>query len=383
MQVERETNKPLDDESEPYALVENIFQSVADPLIFFNFDGVIRKVNRSVVTLLGWESRELIGRGVDLLLEKGEGFLRKTGLQKLIEEGEMKNHQVNFVSRKGKTIPVLLSGLAMRNKEGSLLGVVLVAKDVREQKRLDRLKDELLSTVSHELRTPLTIIKGTIENLTDGLLGPFSAKQMHALETIRKNDKRLERLVNNLLVMSRVEAGVEMKCGRVEIAPLVMETLEELQNEARERCLELTYDPPSSLLPDVWGDVGMIDEVLMNLLSNALRFARKRIVVTTRAVADDEAMPQGPNDRYVEIVVADDGVGIAPEDQPRLFGKFAQINRPEGGAGYKGTGLGLAICKNIVERHHGKIRVESIPEEGTKFSFILPQWKEAQSGKTK
>lgn len=247
---------------------------------------------------------------------------------------------------------------------------------VLERKRVERFKDEMIGTASHELRTPLTIIKGSLSNLYEGgVAGPLSEGQKRILETVQRSVKRLEQLVNNLLDVARLEMGMKISRDRVVTTSLILDVVKTLQASAAEKKVTLRHRL-SPDLPDLIGNKEMVIEVLTNLINNAIRFAQKKVIVGAGPVTDTGALPVEFPGPHVEISVSDDGPGIAQEDLPRLFEKFVQINRPEGGARYKGTGLGLAICRKIVEGHHGKIWVESVLEGGSRFSFVIPQWRE-------
>jgi PAS domain S-box-containing protein len=360
-----------------WAHVENILQTIVDPIIFVNFDGSIESVNQATLALLGWELNELLGKSLTMVLGEEKEFFCSKGFQKLISENGLANLEIDFRTETGELIPMLVSGSTMRDERHRLLGFVLVAKDFRDRKRLDQLKDEFVSTVSHELRTPIAIMKGAVENLRDGIIDRISEEEhVHVVEIIYQNTKRLEKLIGNLLDLSRLEAAVRINNKRVAIGSIIRELTESMQKLAEDRGIEVICEIDPSC-PHIRGDSSMIEEVLMNLINNAIRFAQKIVIVAAQEVLNTETTREAK--RFVKIIVADDGPGISTCDQPRLFHKFEQIDRPEGGAGYKGTGLGLAICKTVVEKHHGKIWVESKPGKGSKFIFVLPVWEKEHS----
>lgn len=243
--------------------------------------------------------------------------------------------------------------------------------EIRERSRLDRLKDEFVSAVSHELRTPLALIKGSIENVRDLVFGPLTEKQASVLNTINSSIDRLTRIIGDLLDLSRLESGrARIERRRMNLVPLIQETVQNFQTEAEGQKTILATDLPPHL-PDAYADADMITQVLNNLLNNALRFAEKKVTVTARVV-DLPATSRG-----LRVSVADDGPGVAPEMREVIFNKFVQLERQAHGIGYKGTGLGLAICKEIIAQHQGKIWVESILGKGSQFHFVLPQYHEA------
>ncbi|MBI3292405.1 MAG: diguanylate cyclase [Elusimicrobia bacterium] len=238
-----------------------------------------------------------------------------------------------------------------------------VSKAYGERKRLDRLKDELIGRVSHELKTPLTIIKVAVNLLGEGVMGPLSQTQTKVVRTTNQNVVRLEQLINNFLDLSRLESRqVLMHRSPVDALRLIAEVTRTFQPVAHSKRCTLAMDLPP-FLPPIYGDPDRIRQVLIHLLENALRYARGHIMVTAKA-----------SDSAIHMSVSDDGPGIPQEEMARLFGKFVQINRPTGGGGYQGTGLGLAICKEIVDLHRGKIWVESVVDQGSRFHVMLPQY---------
>jgi len=230
-----------------------------------------------------------------------------------------------------------------------------------KQKELAQLKESFVSTVSHEMRTPLTVMSFGLENLQDGILGPLNAKQAEAIERNIRNTKRLSRLIDNLLDLSRLQSG-RTRIERVELdlGHLIHEVIQNFEPDGKEGGA-LIQEEMAANLPHVECDPDLISQVLTNLLSNAIRYARERIVVKT------EVTP-----KFIRTSVSNDGPSIPPERLGELFGKFVQLDRESRKGSYKGTGLGLAICQDIIERHKGNIGVESDGKNGVEFYFTLP-----------
>lgn len=241
------------------------------------------------------------------------------------------------------------------------VGRVWSFRDVTKPKQLERLKDEFISVIAHELKTPLTIFKGTISNLIDEIYGPLQERQTTAVVRMELQCQRLEKIITNLLDLSRLESG-RAKINRRMVDPigLVQESVQTFGSMAQARKISLKQTLPPSV-PRIHADPDMLGQVLMNLLSNACRYAKGEVEVVLKI--EDEA---------VMVKVIDDGPGISPEHLESIFDKYEQINRPTGGNGYKGTGLGLAICKEIIAQHNGKIWAASRPGEGSRFYFTLP-----------
>lgn len=232
---------------------------------------------------------------------------------------------------------------------------------------LGHFKDATVATVSHELKNPLAALKGAIENLKDGVVGPLSDKQREVAETAHRGIDRLVKITEGLLDLARLESGRQVcQLQKVEVRSLIRDLVAECQAVALKSGLEIKTGLPESL-PAVLADPGLIAQVLLNLFNNALRFSKSTIEI--RAGISDHA---DGGRQALEVSVIDDGCGIPGERLKDLFKEFVQIERPEERRGYKGTGLGLAICKEIIEQHQGKIWAESELGHGARFSFTLP-----------
>lgn len=236
-----------------------------------------------------------------------------------------------------------------------------------KQKELEKLKESFVGMVTHELRTPLVVIEIGLKNLLGDALGPLSPKQAETVEMNIQNAKHLGKLIDDLLDLSRLQSGrAEIERREVDLGHLIHEVIEKFQPPAKEGkplvCTEL-----SDKLPPLECDPYLISQVLTNLLSNAIRYVEDKIVVKSAAIKGADGALQ-----FIETSVANDGPGIPSENLEKLFEKFVQLDRANRKTAYKGTGLGLAICKEIIERHKGKIWAESSKERGVEFHFTLP-----------
>jgi len=266
-------------------------------------------------------------------------------------------------------------------RDGQFLGRLAVIRDVTRERELDRMKSDFVAVVSHELRTPIASFKTFTSNLIDGVEGEVNTGQRETLTRITKNLDRLSRLINDLLDLSKLEAG-KMK---MHLAPLdVRETAQSVVDiftpgaATKNVAMELTCPDH---MPVLWADSDRIIQVLTNLLGNALKFTPEGGTITVGV----KHRPPEPEDRistsgerspissegYIAISVRDTGPGIPEDDLERVFDKFYQtdhsMTRKAGG-----TGLGLPICREIVNRHGGRIWSESTPGQGATFTFELP-----------
>lgn len=226
------------------------------------------------------------------------------------------------------------------------------------------LKDEFVAKVSHELRTPLTSIKEGLSLLLDGALGPTTPDQRDFVQTMEGDIDRLAELINNVLDISKIEAG-RMRLMRVslDVRPLIESIIRSYQPILGRRQVRTDFGSDRPVL----ADPHRLRQVLVNLFSNALKFTGDEgtIVFRTRTEAG-----------MVAVAVEDDGLGIAPEDLPKLFEKFSQVG-PQGNGQPRGTGLGLAVCKELTELHHGRIAASSVLGRGAAFTVHLPVYSDA------
>jgi signal transduction histidine kinase len=241
-------------------------------------------------------------------------------------------------------------------------------RDLAEQNRriqqADRLKSEFLANMSHELRTPLNAIIGFAEIMHDGKAGPVSAQHREYLGDVLTSARHLLQVINDILDLSKVEAGkMEFRPTRVNLALVVQEARAIVRTMAAKKRINLRSDIDASLC-EIEIDPRSLKQILYNYLSNALKFTPEGGVVTVRAKAEDA--------NQFRIEVEDNGIGIAPEDQQRLFIEFQQLDASTGKK-YSGTGLGLALTKRIVEAQGGRVGVKSEPGAGSVFYAVLPQ----------
>lgn len=229
-------------------------------------------------------------------------------------------------------------------------------------KELDHLKSQFVSIVSHELRTPMTSIKGYVENLLDGLAGALTQKQTYSLDRVKHNVDRLTRMINELLDLSKIEAGrLELTLAPVALWEVAEEVVESYQAAASQKSIVLRTVFPQAL-PMVIGDGDKLSRVLINLVHNAIKFTPQEGTIQVEGHVRDGG--------HVEVSVTDSGNGIPPHDIERVFDKFYWSESAPVEA--RGAGLGLAIAKNLVELHGGTMRVESTLGQGSRFSFTVP-----------
>ncbi len=227
----------------------------------------------------------------------------------------------------------------------------------------NRAKSEFLANMSHELRTPLNVIIGFSEMMLKGIAGPLTEKQEEYLKDIHESGEHLLELINDILDLSKVEAGrLELEYEKINIRNIIEESLVFIREKCIKHRIAINIDLDNSVL-EMEADRTRLKQVLVNLLTNAAKFTPDGGSITIRTRKEE--------DNYIEFTVEDTGIGIKKEDIPKLFQPFQQLNTIYNKK-QPGTGLGLAICKRIVETHGGRIWVESEPGKGSKFKFTIP-----------
>jgi PAS domain S-box-containing protein len=335
--------------------------------------GIILNANNCVCQALGYDKQELIGQPLSKLYapESLPMYRQISGQWRLT--GVVESEELVVLTKGGQKRYVLLSTGAIRDKNDRIISSVSVQKDITELKQsqakalkvealtqLNKAKSELLSNVAHELRTPLQSIKGFIETLIEPDVKWSEKQQLEFLEEADKEVEVLNRLIRDLLDISRIESG------KIKLDTQIYR-LEEILDSAKARLTilmanhKLEIKIPSGL-PAIVVDKMRISQVITNLVENATKFSPKGSVITISAKTCE---------RDFVLAVSDQGVGMAQETMDKLFSRFYQAEQTNGEA-KKGTGLGLSICRGIVEAHNGKIWVESSPGNGSVFSFSLP-----------
>jgi PAS domain S-box-containing protein len=252
--------------------------------------------------------------------------------------------------------------------DGHHIGHVAVMRDVTRFKELDELKSEFLSTVSHDLRAPLMFMRGYAKMLP--AVGELSDKQRDYVEKILYGVEQIDELVSDLLDLGRIETGLGLERSPCHLEGVVIEAVDGMRARAATKEITLRTEPSGSRAV-VSGDAALLRRAVTNLVDNAIKYTPNNGIVTVGlAVRQD-----GAGEERAVIRVTDTGVGIAPDDQARLFEKFYRIKR-RGAPNISGTGLGLAIVKSVVERHEGKVWIDSQLHEGSTFYISLPLYED-------
>jgi len=339
---------------------EAILASIEDGLVVFDTKLKVTAINPAARRLLDLEFTENSPLQCMGILPDPQvcELIRKT-----VETGAqpaVPDEQRIIVLQKGDASRhYLFSVTAIRGRDRSLSGIVLLLRDVTRLKEVERLKSEFVMAASHELRTPLTSLGMSVDLLLEHASQGLADKDRDLLQVAHEEVHRMKALVNDLLDLSKIEAGrIELEFESVPVPTLFEHVKTVFKNQMDMKDVSLTSELTGDM-PKVRADANKVAWVLTNLISNALRYVSKGGHISLMAHRI------GP---HVHLSVRDDGPGIPPEYQSKIFQKFVQVKGQEAG----GTGLGLAICKEIVRAHGGAIWVESSAGRGSTFAFTLP-----------
>ena len=358
-------------EQEDASRSQAILEAVADGVLVTTSNNRISFLNQSAQRILGLEAGRVIGQSLDVF---GGLFGRSAGpwMQTIRDwsewpvahqPGDTFAEQIDLEN--GHIVLVHLAPVILQN---DFLGTVSIFRDITHEVEVDRLKSEFVATVSHELRTPMTSIRGYVDVLLMGAAGALDENQTHFLKIVKNNTERLNILVNDLLDVSRIEAGrITLSPQALDLREVAEDAIEDILRRSQEenKPMALSLEAPKKL-PRVYGDLERVRQVFGNLMDNAYHYTPENGTITVYI----HPLNGG---HEVQVDVEDNGVGIPLSDQDRVFERFYRGEHPLV-LSTPGTGLGLSIVKQLVEMHKGRIWMKSngVLGDGTTFSFTLP-----------
>ncbi|HEY9884443.1 MAG TPA: ATP-binding protein, partial [Thermosynechococcaceae cyanobacterium] len=374
-----------------------IIASSQDAIISKTLDGVIVSWNASAEKLFGYSAAEAIGQYIGLIIPV-DRLDEEVQLLSQIRQGDSIQQYETIRRRKdGMLIDIALTLSPVRDAKGTIVGASKIARDITEQRALDRMKTEFISIVSHELRTPLTAIRGSLGLILRGAYDKKPDKKHRMIEIAAEQSDRLVRLVNDILDLQRLESGsMKLALQACDAAALMQQAADAMRAVAEEHQVHLRLTP---LPVSIWAAPDAIIQILTNLLSNAIKFSDAGSQIDL-AVAVMESGKQGGSSvevveqkppsavssssphPYAVFSIQDQGRGIPAEKLETVFERFQQVDASDS-RDKGGTGLGLAICCQIVAQHSGRIWVESVLGQGSTFYFTLPLAAEDVGAKAK
>jgi len=364
-QQAQELGQMLRRQQEESTKSQAILTSIADGVVVNSAEGQTILVNPAAEHILDTLGEQLVGQDFYALFsvfgDQGKGKAIAS-MEALLDASALEVPKAFKMTLEVNSRVVHAHLSPVLTQQGDFLGVVTVFRDITKEVEADQAKSEFVSNVSHELRTPMTAIKGYTDLIHAGAVGSINDEQRRFLRIIKDNAERLTALINDLLDISRVETGrVRFEPRPIQIGDVISDVVNALAGQAEVKHQTLTYEVVGGL-PDVMGDQNRLNQVLTNLVGNAIRYTPEGKEVELRAY---------PVEGAVRVDVRDTGIGIDSEDMGRIFERFYRADHPLVQEA-SGTGLGLAIARMFVEMHGGRVWVESEPGEGSTFTFILP-----------
>lgn len=366
------------------AQVQDLYDNAPVGYHSINIHRQLTAINQTELDMLGYTKEELLGQHTSHIFMPESAQILAENFQKFIATGKTVDMEVEARRKDGTHFPVLINAVAIFNDAGQFTSSRSTMVDITRRKEAElslrnaileleramRVKDEFLANMSHELRTPLNAIIGLSESLTDEIAGDLNTKQQKYVSTIRESGQHLLSMINDILDLAKIEAGqVELDRSRVNISAVCETSLRMVKQLAHKKNLIVEFKLDEQL-DTVEADERRLKQMLVNLLTNAVKFTPEKGHIGLEVQGD-------PEKQQIHFTVWDDGIGIKPEDQARLFKPFVQVNNTLTNT-LGGTGLGLALVTQLAHLHQGNVTLKSEYGVGSRFTITLP-WDGVQS----
>jgi two-component system phosphate regulon sensor histidine kinase PhoR len=340
-------------------------ESSADTVLGAMLDGLVVVDERRTVRLMNREFRRVFGVAENIsggtLLE----LVRNASVDRLATEAlrrqEPQHHSIETSRAGSEPREMEVSAVPFGENSGEMKGAVILFRDVTHIRKVEQMRRDFVANVSHELRTPLSIFRGYLETLLDDPHQP-PAELLRILQVMERHSERLNALVEDVLSLARLESpGIELELCEVDLPELLHSIMRDWEKRLAAKQLKSDLNL-SGNLPQLGADETRLQELIYNLLDNAVKYSKPGGTIYLRAE------PEGDS---IRISVADEGIGISPNDLPRIFERFYRADKSRSGE-QGGTGLGLSIVKHIAQLHGGSVEAETEFGKGTTISVLLP-----------
>lgn len=332
--------------------MEAVLSSTPEPVLVFDDNDRLLLLNPAALQVQGLVNSALPGSRIQDILSNADLVNLLSGpLEERITTREISMSN-------GRVYHALVAPVLGEDRQ---VGKVCILRDITHYKELDTIKSDFVATVSHDLRSPITLISGYTSMLN--MVGQLNEQQKNYVNKIIAGLESMRRLINNLLDLGRIEAGIGLRLEETQPEVIVSNVMHQLQANANQRSIQMTFEPrPEGQRTNIMADAALLQQALVNIVDNAIKFTKVNGQVLIRIVQN--------GDRVV-FEVHDTGIGIAPLDLPRVFEKFYRSGRRDGQE-QRGTGLGLAIVRSITERHRGRVWAKSQLGKGSTFYLEIP-----------
>jgi two-component system phosphate regulon sensor histidine kinase PhoR len=336
--------------------MQTILNSMTEGVVALDNQGNVLLLNSAVENFLGVTREAYLGKNI-------LNLIRNYDLERAVKQALKSERPITQEFQLIYPEPnfYYLKATPLKNQEQEKEGIVLLLRNITKEKKLDQMRTEFVANVSHELRTPLTSISGFLETLREGAIDDPAAAH-RSLEIMSQETNRLAKLIDELLHLSKIEERrVVHRWQLVQLKEIINQVAVTFQPQAQQKSLTLTVEIPVEL-PSISGDPDLLAQVLTNLVDNSIKYTLPGGQVLIRATTYRD---------NVQVEVKDTGIGIPPEDLPRVFERFYRVEKARARE-LGGIGVGLAIVKHIIKAHGGSIKAESIPNQGSSFKVTLP-----------
>ena len=337
--------------------VQAVFGAMLDGLVVVDDLRRVRLMNREFRRVFGLEEDASEGTLLELVRHASVDRL----VMEAIRVGEPRRESIQMSRGASEGREMEVSAVPLGENSAQMKGAVILFRDVTQLQQMEEMRREFVANVSHELRTPLSIFRGYLETLLDDPQQP-PGELLRILEIMERHSDRLNALVEDVLSLARLESpGAELDLSEIDLPEFLQEILRDWEKRLEAKQLKPHLDVPEDL-PLLEADENRLQEVIYNLLDNAVKYSQPGGTVSLRAAVDGDRM---------RISVSDEGIGISESDLPRIFERFYRADKARSRE-LGGTGLGLSIVKHIAQLHGGNVEAESEPGQGTTISVLLP-----------
>lgn len=360
MTEKQDTNKEILKLHSAYQIAESFSRCTRNGFVACNLNGEITYVNKTMEELTGWHEAELIGKDITELYALPEGVLNTTDVDDALSQPAI----LYTRDEKKLTFPVRQTSIKKEGSEDEIDGYLTLF--ITNTSDVDRAQTEFVSTVSHELRTPITSIKGFASTLLHHRQKLDEEKRKKYISIIKDQAERLSRLVEDLLAVSRLESKkLQFTIQPLDIKKSIDNCVTVVQSKHNDsHTISMTTQDP---LPPVWADADRLEQILTNLIDNAMKYSPE----ADKVDLDISVINPGENSEMMQVNITDYGIGIDQGDIDSIFGKFSRLDSPLTRT-TEGTGLGLYITKSLACMLNGDVKVKSEKEKQTTFSLLLP-----------